>query len=50
MELATINQSQSPIALTNEFSIDEYDYNEDLTYEERNNEATTSVAGVARTV
>ena len=42
-------QSPSPISLSHEFSIDEYDYNEDLTYEEKDNEATTIVVGVART-
>ena len=34
-------QSPSPLALSHEFSIDEYDYNEDLTYEEKDIEATT---------
>ena len=41
-------ESPSPLALSHEFSIDEYDYNEDLTYEEKGIEATTSV-GVAHT-
>ena len=39
----------SPIALSHEFSIDEYDYNEYLIYEEEGIEATTSGVGVAHT-
>ena len=42
-------ESPSPLALSHEFSINEYDYNEDLTYEEKGIEATTSVVSVART-
>ena len=42
-------QSPSPLTRSHEFSIDEYDYNEDLTYEEKDIEATTSVARVAHT-
>ena len=42
------SESPSPIALSNEFSIDEYDYNEDLIYEE-GIEDTTSVADIAHT-
>ena len=41
------SESPSPIALSNEFPIDEYDYNEDLTYEEKGIEDTTSVVDVA---
>ena len=40
-------ESPSPLALSHEFSIDEYDYNEDLAYKEKGIEDTTSVAGVA---
>ena len=40
-------QSPSTIALSHEFSIDEYNYNEDLTYEENDNQAATSVAAVS---
>ena len=43
------SDSSSPIALSHEFSIDEYDYNEDLTYEEKGIDDTTSVADVAHT-
>ena len=42
-------ESQSPLPLSNEFLIDEYNYNEDLTYQEMGIEATTSVARVAHT-
>ena len=42
------HESPSPIALSNEFSIDEYNYNEDLTYEEKGID-DTSVADVAHT-
>ena len=45
----TNTQSPSPLALSHEFLIYEYDYNEDLTYEEKDNEATTTVVGVAHT-
>ena len=34
-------QSLSTIALSHEFSIDECNYNEDLTYEENDNQAAT---------
>ena len=37
------------MALSNEFWIDEYDYNEDLIYEEEGIDDTTSVADVAHT-
>ena len=43
------SDSPSPIALSHEFSIDEYDYNEDLIYEEEGIDDTTSVADVAHT-
>ena len=43
------SESPSPIALSNEFLIDEYDYNKDLTYEEKGIDDTTSVANVAHT-
>ena len=43
-------ESPSPLALSHEFSINEYDYNEDLTYEEKGIEATTSVVSVAHTM
>ena len=43
------SESPSPLAPSHEFSIDEYDYNEDLTYEEKGIEDTTSVVGVAHT-
>ena len=43
-------ESPSPLALSHEFSIDEYDYNEDLTYEDKGIEDTTSVVSVAHTM
>ena len=46
----TLNtESPSSLALSHEFLIDEYDYNEDVTYEEKGIEATTIVASVAHT-
>ena len=43
------SESPSPIALSNEFLIDEYDYNEYLTYEGKGIDDTTSVVGIAHT-
>ena len=42
-------QSPPTITLSHEFSIDEYDYNEDLTNEENDIQVATSVVGVAHT-
>ena len=42
-------ESPSPVALSNGFSIDEYDDNEDLTYEEKGIDDTTSVVDGAHT-